>query len=113
MADLAIIRSFTYPALADLLDLLGAAFGSSNANPFFQEPPTALLIMGDLSMEGFITELKIVETMFNSELNPVRADIEITMIERIDSLSFIVDSVKRIGRTFYHTAYEDIGDVII
>jgi hypothetical protein len=37
----------------------------------------------------------------------------VTMIEKIDSLSFIIDSVKRLGRTFYHTAYEDIGDVII
>ena len=42
LADLAIIRSFTYPALADLLEFMGAAFGGTqNANLFFKEPPTA------------------------------------------------------------------------
>jgi hypothetical protein len=64
-------------------------------------------------VEGFITDLKITETLFNADLDPVRAEVEVTMVEKIDSLSFIIDSVKRLGRTFYHTAYEDIGDAII
>jgi hypothetical protein len=116
LADLAILRSFVYPRLADLLDILGAAFGSESnrwLQLWFNQPPTAILVLGSTSVEGFVTELKITETLFNADLDPVRAEVEVTMIEKIDSLSFIIDSVKRLGRTFYHTAYEDIGDVII
>ena len=110
LADLSILRSFVYPAIGDLLDVFSLVLGDE---PLFQEPPTALLILGSSSMEGFVTNLKITETLFNSELDPIRAEVEITMIEKIDSLTFVIDSVKRIGRTFYHTAYEDIGDVIL
>ena len=116
LADLAILRSFVYPKLGDLLDLLGAAFGSDRSqwiNMWFKGPPTALLVLGSTSIEGFVTELKINETLFNSELAPLRAEVDVTMIEKIDSLSFIIDSFKRIGLTFYHTAYEDIGEVLI
>jgi hypothetical protein len=68
--------------------------------------------MGSTSVEGFVTELKVTETLFNEELDPTRAEVELQMTENIDSLSFILDSFKRIGRTFYHTAYEDIGNVL-
>ena len=109
LADLSILRSFVYPAIGDLLDVFSLVGGNE---PLFQEPPTALLILGSSSMEGFVTNLKITETLFNSELDPVRAEVEITMIEKIDSLTFVIDSVKRMGRTFYNTAYEDIGNVL-
>lgn len=109
LADLAILRSFVYPAIGDLLDVFSLVGGNE---PLFQEPPTALLILGSSSMEGFVTSLKITETLFNAELDPVRAEVEVAMIEKIDSLTFIIDSAKRIGRTFYHTAYEDIGNVL-
>jgi hypothetical protein len=109
LADLSILRSFVYPAIGDLLDVFSLIGGNK---PLFKEPPTALLILGGSSMEGFVTNLKITETLFNSELDPVRAEVEITLIEKIDSLTFIIDSVKRLGRTFYHTAYEDIGNVL-
>ena len=116
LADIAILHSFVYPRLGDLLDILRAAFGSESnrwLQVWFNQPPTAILVLGDTSVEGFVTDLKITETMFNANLDPVRAEVEVTMIEKIDSLSFIINSVKRLGRTFYHTAYEDIGDVII
>ncbi len=113
LADLAILRSFVYPQLGELMDILGAAFsGEPECISWFNEPPTALLIMGDLSVEGFVSNLRINETLFNSSLDPVRAEVDITLIEKIDSLSFVLDSVKRLGRTFYHTAYEDIGNVL-
>jgi hypothetical protein len=116
LPDLAILRSFVYPRVGELLDILNSAFGSEGdrwIKIWFNKPPTALLVLGDMSVEGFVTDLKITETMFNADLDPVRAEVEISMIEKIDSLSFIIESVKRLGRTFYHTAYEDIGDVII
>jgi len=108
--DLAIIRSFTYPKMLDVIDLLGAVAGvGAFTSAWFNSPPTMTLIMGDSITEGFVSELTITEQQFNADLNPVRAEIEVTLIEHIASLWFIWDSVKRIGRTFYHTAYEDIG----
>lgn len=113
LADLAILRSFVYPQLGELMDVLGAALGGDlSCVSWFNEPPTALLIMGDLSVEGFVSNLQITETLFNQDLNPVRAEVQVTLIEKVDSLSFVLDSVKRLGRTFYHTAYEDIGNVL-
>jgi hypothetical protein len=113
LGDLAILRSFVYPQLGELMDILGAAFsGEPECISWFNEPPTALLIMGDLSVEGFVSNLRINETLFNSNLDPVRAEVDITLIEKIDSFSFVLDSVKRLGRTFYQTAYEDIGNVL-
>jgi hypothetical protein len=115
LADLAVLHSFVYPQFGDLLAILGSLTegGKGFSEAWFNEPPSAILVLGGTSVEGFITDLKITETLFNADLDPVRAEVEVTMVEKIDSLSFIIDSVKRLGRTFYHTAYEDIGDVII
>jgi hypothetical protein len=114
LGDLAVLRSFVYPEMLDLLDLVSAVRGNTDASAkmWFKEPPSAVLVFGGTSIDGYVTELKITETQFNDSLDPVRAEIEITMIERINSLSFVIDSVKRIGRTFYNTAYEDIGNVV-
>jgi hypothetical protein len=115
VADIAILRSFVYPEILDLLELAGALASSNKSKReevFFNHPPTATLVLGGMSMEGFVTDLKITETLFNADLNPTRAEVEVTMIEKIDSISFVVDTIKRIGLTFYHTAYEDIGNVL-
>lgn len=122
VGDLAVIRSFAYPQLANWLDMASAAGVLSSggglqeattwANLWFNRPPTLTLVLGGLSVEGFVSELKITETLFNSQLDPTRADVEITLLEKIDSISFILDSVKRFGRTFYYTDYEDILNVL-
>lgn len=113
VGDLAVIRSFVYPQLANWLDM-ASAVGDATAftNLWFNHPPTMTLVFGGTSVEGFVTELKITETLFNSDLNPTRADVDVTILEKIDSISFILDSIKRIGRTFYYTDYEDILNVI-
>lgn len=125
-SDLAILRSFVYPHGGEILDILKTAFGSHGisadaskeknelnwVNLWFNEPPTALLVMGDLNVEGYVTELKITVTLFDADLNPVRAIVDITMIEKIDSLTFIIDSIKRQSRTFYYSAYEDTWNTI-
>jgi hypothetical protein len=116
LADLAILRSFVYPQTADWFEIVRTVVQGGSAaftKLWFNEPPTALLVLGDMSMEGFVTDLRITESHFNSQLNPVRAEAEITMVEKIDSVSFILDSVKRVGRTFAATAYEDIPRVLI
>jgi hypothetical protein len=113
LADLAVLRSFVYPAPAQWADLLSAwASGESLAAQLFREPPTALLILGDLSMEGFVSDLRITETQFNEALDPVRADVDITLIEKIDSLSFLVGALKRVGRASIYTSYEDLPRVV-
>ena len=133
VGDLAVIRSFAYPQLASLLDIAGAlgdtlsggketaaqeAFRGTQdrttwTNLWFNEPPTMTLVLGGASMEGFVTSLRITETLFNSMLNPTRAEVEIELIEKINSVTFILESIKRIGRTFYYTDYEDILDVLV
>jgi hypothetical protein len=135
IGDLSVLRSFVYPQLAGDFDILAALGGpptppvaapgapapkpdpeqppaATFSNLWFNHPPSVALVMGSMTMEGFITELKITETLFNSKLNPTRAEIDVTMIEKIDSLSFILDSVKRVGKSFYYSAYEDFGKVI-
>jgi hypothetical protein len=122
IGDLAVIRSFVYPRVGDLSDLLAATRAATNAGSdqaptftdlWFNQPPTCLVVLGDMTMEGYVTELKITETLFNQNLDPTRAEVDISLIEKIDSVTFIVDAAKRIGRLAYYTAYEDIGKVII
>jgi hypothetical protein len=116
LADLAVLRSFVYPRNADWLEIakLVRAGGTKDAftKLWFDEPPTAVLVLGDMSMEGFVTSLKITETLFNEHLNPVRAQVDITMIEKIDSVSFILDSLKRVVRTVAASAYDDLPRVV-
>jgi len=118
VGDLAVIRSFAYPQAANWLDVAGTAKSADRdwVNAFvgvwFNEPPTMTLVLGDMSMEGYVTELKISETLFNAELNPTRAEVEIELIEKINSISFVLDALKRIGRSAYYTDYEDIGKAL-
>jgi hypothetical protein len=79
---------------------------------FFNEPPSTVLVLGSSSVDCYITELKITETQFNKDLNPIRAEVDITMIEKVNSLSAVIDTVKRVGRTLGNSAYEDIGNVL-
>jgi hypothetical protein len=120
LADLAVVRSFVYPELLDPVDAVQAVRARSKADfaaAWFGEPPPAVLVLGDLSVEGFVTSLRITETLFNTDLNPVRAEVEITMIEKIDSLSFIVDTLKRYGRAAYYSSYasiyEDFSNLVL
>ncbi|MFG2741226.1 hypothetical protein ACGFY0_14345 [Streptomyces chartreusis] len=123
LGDLAVIRSFAYPQMVDVLELVSGVADTFSTSPapigkkpqdeiFFHEPPPLLLVFGSTTVDGYVTELRITETQFNADLDPVRAEVEISMVERVDSLSFMVDTVKRIGRTFYDTAYEDVGNVL-
>lgn len=101
LTDLAILRSFVYPKPKKIGGTL-ASPKKTSANTFveqwFNEPPTALLVFGDLILEGYITSLDITEEIFNENLNPVRAKITIAMTEKVDSFHFVADSIKRINR---------------
>ncbi|WP_406259084.1 hypothetical protein OIA45_08850 [Streptomyces chartreusis] len=108
LGDLALIRSFAYPQMVSVLDVPSLVTDKI----FFHEPPPLLLVFGSTTVDGVVSELRINETQFNADLDPVRAEVEISMTERVDSLSFMIDTAKRIGLTFYDTAYEDIGNVL-
>jgi hypothetical protein len=130
LGDLAVIRSFAYPMLANWLDIAGA-FGSGSpetaaqtafrgtserttwSNLWFNEPPTMTLVMGGRSFEGFVTDLGITETLFNDQLEPTRAEGEITLIEKVNSISFVIDSIKRLAQTAYYTDYEDVLNFLL
>ena len=109
LADLALLRSFVYPApfkgrkTSDDLQALVEETSTRNYGQFmvdswFNAPPTAMLVMGDLAVEGFISNLVISETLFNQHLDPVRAEVDITLIEKIDSDLFAIESVNRLRR---------------
>ena len=113
LGDLAMLRSFVYPALLEATDLLDAVLGSGCdrwSRIFFNEPPTALLILGDRVTEAFVSNLNITENMFNANLDPVRAEVSITLIEKIDSLSFILDSAKRMYLTAAQSDYGGVSE---
>ncbi len=102
LGDLAMLRSFVYPAVLEATDLLDAALGSGCdrwSRIWFNEPPTALLVLGDRVTEAFVSDLRITETMFNANLDPVRAEVSLTLIEKIDSLSFLLNAVNRMYLT--------------
>ena len=102
LGDLAILRSFQYPQVN--LNAFGAfkQFTGLDKNAeyysAFQQPPTALLVLGDRTVEGFITHLEITETLFNAELAPIRAEVSIKLTEKVDSVTFVLESIKRLTR---------------
>ena len=107
LQDLDTLRSFMYPQVSSLTDILQTAANPNKdfwSDIWFNEPPTALLILGDLVMEGFVTDLSITETLFNADLNPVKANVSITLTEKTDSLYFARDAMKRINRTLFASA---------
>jgi hypothetical protein len=121
LGDLAVIRSFAFPQVANWLDIASALGGGGAqglqpaatwTNLWFNEPPTCTLVMGDRSFEGFVTDLRITETLFNAELDPARAEVEISLLEKVNSISAILDALKRIGRTVYYTDYESALDAV-
>jgi hypothetical protein len=114
LSDLAILRSFVYPQIVELSEFFEAATSSGCdrwSQVWFNEPPTALLIMGELTVECYVSSLQINETLFNADLNPVKAEVQMSLIEKTDSYSFVLDTLKRIGRAAYSSAYENIGDI--
>jgi hypothetical protein len=91
--ELAILRSFLYPA-TDAFAILG---GGGDAGQRLTPPPTAIFGFGMKVLECVITDITITETQFNSFLAPVRADAKITMavIEEDDNTLYAIDKLHR------------------
>jgi hypothetical protein len=102
LSDIAFLRSLVYPkagkTLQDMLALTSGQGSSSYSEEWFNEPPLVILSFGDLTMEAYVTSVQITETLFNDKLNPMRADVTISLTERVDSFSFVVDAITRLRR---------------
>jgi hypothetical protein len=49
--------------------------------PLFTNPPICLFGMGNETINCIVTEVNITETLFNAQLEPLRADIALTLVE--------------------------------
>ena len=76
--ELAKLRSFLYPKKDAWADL-GTFLGGSKKGTTIKAPPTCYFGFGTRILECQVTDLQIDETMFNSFLAPVRADVSVTL----------------------------------
>jgi hypothetical protein len=99
--DLAILESFLYPSPGNILDVAGQLFGSSGPGwdkIWFAQPPVATVSLGGIGFEGFITDMSIHVTQWNADLDPCRAEVEISVLEKPDSLTSLINHAKRLYR---------------
>lgn len=76
--ELAKLRSFLYPA-ADAWGTISGLLGGSTPGKRLASPPTCFFGFGTKILECVVADVKITETMFNSTLAPVRADVTVTL----------------------------------
>lgn len=76
--ELAKLRSFLYPK-ADAWGTLSGLLGGGSTGKRLAAPPTCFFGFGTKILECVLTDVKIIETQFNSLLAPVRADVTVTL----------------------------------
>jgi hypothetical protein len=76
--ELAKLRSFLYPK-ADAWATVSGLLGGGTTGKRLASPPTCYFGFGTKLLECVVLDIKITETMFNSTLAPVRADVSITL----------------------------------
>lgn len=111
--DLATLRSFVYPK-ADAWAALGPLAGGGEEGKRLQAPPTCFFGFGKKILECVVTELSIDEKRYNSKLEPVQADVSITLavIERKGHVLFELDKQRRLAQAALGSAQSvgiDIG----
>jgi contractile injection system tube protein len=77
--ELAKFRSFLYPKADAWATVSGLLGGSAAQGKRLAAPPTCYFGFGTKVLECVVTDIKITETMFNSALAPVRADVTVTL----------------------------------
>jgi hypothetical protein len=96
--DLAVLRSFMYPAW-DMIDVgkwvIGGIAGSGWTPPCWNRPPTCTLIMGPLTFDCVMEDLDIKVTAFKENLEPMRAEVSVRLLEQTHSPSPIIDFILR------------------
>jgi hypothetical protein len=94
--ELAKLRSFLYP-MADAWSTVSDLLGGSSSGKRLAAPPTCYFGFGTRILECVVTDIRITETMFNSALAPVRADVTVTLavIEDDDNKLYKLDRLHR------------------
>jgi len=99
--DLAVLRSFMYPAW-DIIDVgkwvISGFSGVGWTPPCWNRPPTCTLIYGPLSFDCVMEDLDIKITDFKEDLSPARAEVSVRLSEQTHSPTPIVDFVTRTWR---------------
>ncbi len=79
-------RAFLYPQHADSLVNVSNSFVDvykDKPAPLFTNPPICVFGMGKDTINCIVTEVNITETVFNDQLEPLRADIALTLVELV------------------------------
>jgi hypothetical protein len=97
--DLAVLRSFMYPAW-DIIDIGKWIFSglSEKGMPCWNRPPKCTLIYGPLSFDCVMEDLDIKITDFKEDLSPARAEVSVRLSEQTHSPTPIIDFVTRTWR---------------
>jgi hypothetical protein len=95
--ELAKLRSFLYPMADAWATVSGLLGGGSSSGKRLAAPPTCYFGFGTKLLECVVTDIHITETMFNSALAPVRADVTVTLavIEDDDNALYKLDGLHR------------------
>jgi hypothetical protein len=85
MPELNKYRAFVYPRTENWQDANQALDGFSGlftgSETVFAAPPACLLSFCDRVMDCVVTEVQITETLYNLNLDPVRAEVQVTLVE--------------------------------
>lgn len=118
--DLTLLESFLIPAPGNVVDIgfAGKAtwdnwkakkkFQSDDwAALWYAQPPVASVGLGDISFDGWVTEMKTTITQWNPSLEPTQAQVELSLVEKPDALGTLINHVKRHIRVArgLHTQY--------
>jgi hypothetical protein len=95
--ELAKLRSFLYPKADAWATVCGLLGGSSTPGKRLAAPPTCYFGFGTKILKCVVTDIRITETMFNSALAPVRADVSVSLavIEDDDNSFYQFDTQHR------------------
>jgi hypothetical protein len=76
-------RAFVYPQTGDWQKAGGSGFAGLYAGQetVFTAPPAAVFRFGDRVVDCVVTDVSIVEKAYNADLNPVRAEVQVTCVE--------------------------------
>jgi hypothetical protein len=111
--DLAVLRSFMYPAFNDLdvVAFLGnGIFKQDWKLPCWSAPPLCTLVYGPLSFDCIMEDLDIKITDFKEDLSPLRAEVKVSLAEQTHSTTPIVDFITRNLGAGRALGREGIGD---
>lgn len=92
--DLAVLRSFLYPAYS-VIDLGKIIFSGFKDIPCFTKPPECALNYGGISLTCVMTDLNVRITAFDQKTEPLRAEVSVTLKEQSMSFSHVFDFLTR------------------